>query len=104
MFSTILVPMDGSDLAEAALPPAKELASKFDATLVLVTVVETGAATLALGANAAAGAVTDPAAITTGMDARVEAAKAYLSAFAEQLDDEGLHALYEVRDGSPGDG
>jgi nucleotide-binding universal stress UspA family protein len=102
MFSTILVPLDGSDLAVAALPAAKAMASKFGAKLVLLTVVETGAATLALGANAAAGGMTDPAAITTEVDAHVEAAKAYLSATVEQLAEESLAAEFEVRGGSPG--
>jgi nucleotide-binding universal stress UspA family protein len=38
MFNRILVPLDGSPLAEAILPPATELARKFDATLVLLRV------------------------------------------------------------------
>jgi nucleotide-binding universal stress UspA family protein len=104
MFTTILVPMDGSDLAAAALPAAKAIAAKFGSKLVLVTVMVTGAASLALGANAVIGGVTDPAAITTEVDARVEAAKAYLSATVEQLAEENLTAEYEVRAGSPGDG
>jgi nucleotide-binding universal stress UspA family protein len=40
MFSRLLVPLDGSPLAEAALPVAERLAQVLDATLVLLHVVE----------------------------------------------------------------
>ncbi|WP_420644544.1 universal stress protein [Candidatus Leptofilum sp.] len=40
MFNHILVPLDGSHLAEAALPPAMELASKFNSELTLVWVIQ----------------------------------------------------------------
>ena len=39
MFKRILVPLDGSRLAEAALPAALELASKFDSQVTLLRVV-----------------------------------------------------------------
>lgn len=40
MFKRILVPLDGSRLAEAALPAALELASKFDSEVTLLRVVQ----------------------------------------------------------------
>jgi len=40
MFNHILVPLDGSHLAEAALPPALELASRFNSELTLVWVLQ----------------------------------------------------------------
>jgi nucleotide-binding universal stress UspA family protein len=40
MFNYILVPLDGSHLAEAALPAAMELANKFDSELTLVRVLQ----------------------------------------------------------------
>ncbi|HEX6387373.1 MAG TPA: universal stress protein [Anaerolineae bacterium] len=40
MFKRILVPLDGSRLAEAALPAAIELASKFDSVVTLLRVVQ----------------------------------------------------------------
>ncbi|MCP4415760.1 MAG: universal stress protein [Chloroflexi bacterium] len=40
MFNNILVPLDGSHLAEAALPAAMELANKFDSELTLVRVLQ----------------------------------------------------------------
>lgn len=39
MFSHILVPLDGSHLAESALPAAMALAAKFDSTITLLRVV-----------------------------------------------------------------
>ena len=40
MFNHLLVPLDGSHLAEAALPHAKELASKFNSKISLVWVIQ----------------------------------------------------------------
>jgi nucleotide-binding universal stress UspA family protein len=39
MFERILVPLDGSKMAERALPVAEAIAGKFDATLILVRAV-----------------------------------------------------------------
>jgi len=39
MYNQILVPLDGSELAEMALPHAESLALKYDAALVLLSVV-----------------------------------------------------------------
>ena len=40
MFKNILVPLDGSNLAEAALPPAASLAQTLNAPVTLLHVVE----------------------------------------------------------------
>ena len=40
MYKKILVPLDGSELAECALPHAEEIASKTGAEIVLITVTE----------------------------------------------------------------
>lgn len=40
MFKQLLVPLDGSDLAEKALPAALELAEKFDSIITLLCVTE----------------------------------------------------------------
>jgi nucleotide-binding universal stress UspA family protein len=39
MYNQILIPLDGSELAEMALPHAESLALKYDATLVLLSIV-----------------------------------------------------------------
>ena len=36
MFETVIVPLDGSELAEAAIEPAREIAEKFGSTLLRV--------------------------------------------------------------------
>ena len=43
MLKKILVPLDGSKLAEQALPYAKELAQKFDSELILLMVLQPAA-------------------------------------------------------------
>lgn len=40
MFNHLLIPLDGSHLAEAALPAATELASKFNSKITLVWVIQ----------------------------------------------------------------
>ena len=40
MFETIIVPLDGSELSETALPAAQEIQQKFDSLLILVRAVE----------------------------------------------------------------
>jgi len=40
MFETVLVPLDGSELAEAALEPAREIGAKFGSLLVLLRVID----------------------------------------------------------------
>ncbi|MEZ4519091.1 MAG: universal stress protein [Chloroflexota bacterium] len=40
MYDTILVPLDGSDLAEAILPHVEQLASVYGSTVVLVSIIE----------------------------------------------------------------
>lgn len=42
MINKILVPLDGSKLAEKALPHAEELAHRFEAELILIRVAEPG--------------------------------------------------------------
>lgn len=102
MFSMILVPLDGSDVAARAVPAAAEMARRFGSRLLLVQAVETRSATLALGANALTGSMTDPELIGGQVRAEVAAAEAYLSATQEQLAAEGLTAEYQVLEGDGG--
>jgi nucleotide-binding universal stress UspA family protein len=99
MFSKVLLPLDGSDTALAALPVALELAHRFGGRLLLVQVVETETTALAIGANAITGTLVDPRAIGADVDAHVAAARAYLAATAEQTAARGVATDYEVRDG-----
>jgi nucleotide-binding universal stress UspA family protein len=40
MFETVIVPLDGSELAEAAIEPAREIAEKFGSTLLLLRAID----------------------------------------------------------------
>ena len=40
MFETVIVPLDGSELAEAAIQPAREISDKFGSTLLLLRAIE----------------------------------------------------------------
>ncbi len=102
MYRKILVPLDGSDHAALALAPAKEFARAFGATLLLIEVVPTGGAALAMATDVATGAMTDPAAITTDVAVREQAAEGYISAVAQQLAAEGIEAAYAVGRGDEG--
>jgi nucleotide-binding universal stress UspA family protein len=104
MFQKIVVPLDGTDAAARALPYAVELARRFGAALVLVDVVPTRDATLALAADIASGAMTDPALIAAEVSARETAARGYITAVAEDLTAQGLHVSTAVGRGEEGPG
>jgi len=52
MYKKILVPLDGSKLAETALVHAESLALKYDATLILLSVISSPAITTGRGVEA----------------------------------------------------
>jgi nucleotide-binding universal stress UspA family protein len=104
MFGRILVPLDGSDEAASAVPFAAELARRFGSTILLLEMVRTTGTTLALAADAASGAMTDPHVIATEAEAREQAAEGYVSAVAEQLAGQGLDVSYTVGEGREGAG
>jgi nucleotide-binding universal stress UspA family protein len=104
MFQKIVVPLDGTDAAARALPYAVELARRFGATLVLVDVVPTRDATLALAADIASGAMTDPTLIAAEVSARETAARGYITAVAEDLAGKGLQVSTVIGQGEEGPG
>jgi|DewCreStandDraft_5_1066085.scaffolds.fasta_scaffold00558_5 nucleotide-binding universal stress UspA family protein len=104
MFRKLLVPLDGTDAAARALPYAVELARRFDAALVLVDVVPTRDTTLALAADIASGAMTDPALIAAEVSARETAARGYITAVAEELAAQGVQVAAVVAQGAEGRG
>lgn len=104
MFTRILVPLDGTDEAAAALPVATELARRLGSALLLLAMVPTADARLGLATDVASGALTDPAVYGAEVRARSQAAEGYVAAVAQQLADEGLSASYAIGTGDPGDG
>lgn len=106
-YSRILVPLDGSELAERILPHVEKLARKFGATVILLQV--TASAEMALtDATSAAGIVpgvgTIPVAVPT-LDpfSRAEAerreASEYLEGVARRLRVQGLNVEWECQTG-----
>jgi nucleotide-binding universal stress UspA family protein len=96
--ATIMVPLDGSVAAEAALPLASKLAHALDARLRLVMVVPT------LGTVAADDrpeATFLPGTTRILLDVREEQATAYLEELAAYLRSSGVPSLAEVRRGAP---
>jgi len=92
MLRTLLVPLDGSDLAETALPWGVTLAREKHVSLMLARVVR---------AAGGAHAVT-PAPGTNGADGvDAEVAQTYLDAVRERLGGEGVEATAVVCEGSP---
>ena len=108
MYSKILVPLDGSKLAEGVLPHVQELAQRFDSQVTLIQVVaplsklvaetvpaslEPSGAAAAVGLEAAAEAV----------KAERESARAYLEGVAERLKAEKIRVQVGVVEGTAGD-
>lgn len=83
MFKRILVPLDGSNLAEMVLPAARYLAERFQATLILFHVVEKDSPNSVHGQRHLR---------------EVAEARAYLSQVAGQLSIEGLPVLQDVHE------
>lgn len=99
MFQRILVPLDGTDQAAAALPVATELARRFGAALLLLEMVPERREALGLAADVASGAMTDPNVFGAQVTAREAVAESYISAVAEQLTADGLDARFAIGTG-----
>jgi nucleotide-binding universal stress UspA family protein len=83
MFNRILVPLDGSELAEGIFSKVEELASGLDAKVILLTVLpETGVLP------------------TTAHQERQEA-KQYLDGIVKRLENLGIKATATIRHGNP---
>lgn len=94
MFSTILVPLDGSARAERALPIAVRIARARGATLLLVRVV---ADLIDMGAYMAPSATLDQGLV----DREMEDARSYLEALAKSYRDTDVKVATQVEMGTP---
>ena len=100
----ILVPLDGSDLAELALPYTKKLASRLSSSVYLVRVVPL-ARQLAASSFAGSGGVDgmpglDVKAIDEAVESHLQEAMAYIEEQGKKLQAEGLSVEWEVRQGA----
>ena len=91
MYRKILVPLDGSKVAEGVLPHAKSLAYSEGAELILLTV----------GANPALDfAFSGPGLAQTAVDEQEEKSKAYISRIESELKADGFKTSTLLRVGS----
>ena len=90
MYDTVLVPTDGSDTVEQALPHALRLASDTDARLQIVSVVDTRAVHAA--------DADEREAIEADL---IEASEAAVETVADRAAAEGLEFETEIRRGTP---
>ena len=104
MFERILVPLDGSELAEQAIPVAREMAAKFGSRLTLLRAISTRE-------EAFREVVSEPTAttapeLTTGAamnlhEAEAGSARDYLRRIAEGFSGSGIEVETELVEGSP---
>lgn len=95
MFKKILVPLDSSELAERALIPARQLAQKYDAELILLTVPELAPALSALVYTY------DVPAFSDNADNDRAEAEQYLNHRLYAVRESGLRAHTVIQEGDP---
>jgi nucleotide-binding universal stress UspA family protein len=96
MYERIVVPLDGSDVAERALPHAQEMARLSGSPIHLVRVIDT----MPLGGYGAYGLAVEQAAYQQGLAAEESASREYLATIERGLVDRGLSVTKEIRRGS----
>jgi len=95
MYNRVVVPLDGSDVAEEALGQAKSLAQTFNAPIHLIRVVDTYRAQ----AIPATGMALDYSMLAELAEEEIADAQEYISKSVESLTGEGLKADGEVLNG-----
>lgn len=106
MFKNILVPLDGSEVAEVVLATAKGLAKELGSHVSLVRVVDTSAITRAVvPASSDIGVVTDDlqGIIDETVEAELKEAEEYLAGVAKGFTTDGIEVSTQVRQGVAGD-
>lgn len=94
----LLVPLDGSEMAEAALPSASAIAGAFGAEMLLVMVVPT---VETVSGDRAAATRLMPTAAAAVLDVEAAQAAAYLRERAARLQGEGRRVTVAVERGTP---
>jgi nucleotide-binding universal stress UspA family protein len=104
VYDSMLVSLDGSEIAAAILPYATELAKRCASHVTLIRVVESMAQAMATLAPAEPMAATPQAIenVSEGIEAEEAAARAYLSHEATQLSAAGLQVDWIVVSGPAG--
>ncbi len=95
LYKVIMVPLDGSPLAEKALPHAVEIARKFGARLTLFAVIES------YQVYTQPGVVGPIVSVPMESEEETNAMRRYLRGIADKLAQDGLDVVTEVRQGDP---
>lgn len=93
----IVVPLDSSRLSESAVPFALSLAKRTDATIILLSVIDTSQIA------AYAGIEKQSDLIDELEDETRDLARSYLDEIGKRLRSEGVRVMWEVRQGRPAD-
>jgi len=93
MYKDILLALDGSPLAEAAVPHARALAKAFGARVTLLSVVQP------VGIYPQSGVVGPVVSIALNVEEEMESVRRYLRTIAEQFEAEGINVEEVVREG-----
>ena len=91
MYKRILVPLDGSETAEAVLPHALELAKLTEGEIFLLSVPTDPAAAFAFG---------DPGLASEFVDTKESVTQKYLKSIKKDLEDKGSKVSMLIRDGA----
>lgn len=107
MFDRILLPIDGSDLSEAAVEHAAALGEKFEATVIVLQVIDSEAQIIAHTAPATieplpSGQITAQIAHEAVEGQRTKA-RANIDRVAGELRDRGVNVETTIVEGGPGD-
>jgi nucleotide-binding universal stress UspA family protein len=94
VFGRILVPLDGSDLAEHVLPYVEDLARRLGAEVFFIQAIDVAPSLMAMEPNV--GIMVDPKVISEQLDAEAEAAESYLSELAAAWRARGIDAKWFV--------
>jgi nucleotide-binding universal stress UspA family protein len=97
MFNKIVVPLDGSPLAERALVKAKELSTALKSPLLLVRIVDISSITRIAGVGTGVGM--DYGMVPEILQEEQDDSKTYLETTVKQLRDEGFEVSGEVKQG-----
>lgn len=98
MYDRILVPTDGSSTAESAFEHAVELATRYDAEIYALYVVDTDAMSITLGPEQVDRVLTGQ---FEGMSDLKEKADGALARVAEIAEEHGVECHTEIRGGQP---
>jgi nucleotide-binding universal stress UspA family protein len=108
VYGKILVPLDGSKLAEAVLPYVQELAQRFDSEVTLIQVIAPLSKLVAETMPAAmeptgAGAAVGVEAASEALKAEREDARTYLDGVVGRLKAQKIKVQAEIAEGTAGD-